>query len=88
MRRKPKPIDPQERDERGAVGVPIVGAHRSTARSHPESELLRKEARGHLNLGRLEPTLSRRTLSVHYERKGPSHVTRATREAGRFFKGR
>lgn len=71
-------------------GIPLVGGRRSSAiaGTDPLSTLLRKEARGRMRPPQSLEPIPRSTLSISYERKGAPQVTRATREAGRFFVGR
>jgi hypothetical protein len=66
-------------------GVPIVGVRAKSAiqGSDPVEAL---ERRRRAPLPPPEPLPPREILSAHYERVGPPVVTRATREAGRFFR--
>lgn len=69
-------------------GVPLVGGRRMSAiaGSSPEHAFIQKESRGKMRrLRESVDSIPREMLSVHYDRKGPPTVTRATRESGRFF---
>lgn len=70
-------------------GIPIVGRGVSSAMpgTMPLPALLSKEARGKLFL--IPPDEPERGIvSSHYDRQGAPLATRATRESGRFFRGR